>query len=89
MRFVSIIHYMMIDTNETWLNTTAQLRAFLEGTLEVKFQPIRNDVERYGFIVGVLWRFAYPRFGRTDKGVPTRYLARITGYSRAQFGRRQ
>ena len=41
MRFGSIILDMVIDMNETRLNTVAQLRAFLEGTLEVKFQPIR------------------------------------------------
>jgi len=67
----------MNDTNETRLNTTAQLRASLWGTLEVRFQSIRNDIERYGFIVGVLGRFAYPRLGRTDKGVPIRYPARL------------
>ena len=87
MRFGSIIHDMVIDMNETRLNTVAQLGAFLEGTLEVKFQPIRNDVERYGFIAGVLGRFAYRRLARADKGVLMRYLARITGYSRAQLKR--
>src|SRR5450759_169828 len=69
------------------LNTVAQLRAFLEGTLEVKFQPIRNDVERYGFIAAVLGRFAYRQLGKPDKGVVMRYLARITEYSRAQLKR--
>ena len=87
MSFGSIIHDMVIDMNESRLNTVAQLRAFLEGTLEVKFQPIRNDIERYGFIAGVLGRFAYPQLGRADKGVLMRYLARITGYSRAQLRR--
>ncbi len=77
MRFGSIIHDMVIDMNETQLKTVAQLRAFLEGTLEVKFQPIRNDVERYGFIAAVLGRFAYRRLVRADKGVLMRYLARI------------
>jgi len=83
----SIIHDMVIDMNESRLNTVAQLRAFLEGTLEVKFQPIRNDVERYGLIAGVLGRFAYRRLARADKGVLMRYLARVTGYSRAQLRR--
>jgi hypothetical protein len=87
MSFGSIIHDMVIDMNETRLNTVAQLRAFLAGTLEVKFQPIRNDVQRYGFITGVLGRFAYRRLARVDKGVLMRYLARITGYSRAQLRR--
>lgn len=87
MRFGSIIHDMVIDMNESRLNTVAQLSAFLAGTLEVKFQPIRNDVERYGFITGVLGRFAYRQLGRADKGVLMRYLGRITGYSRAQLRR--
>lgn len=87
MRFGSIIHDMVIDMNETRLKTVAQLGAFLAGTLEVKFQPIRNDVERYDFIAAVLGRFAYGRLGRADKGVVMRYLARITDYSRAQLRR--
>src|SRR3989304_9291331 len=87
MSFGSIIHDMVIDMNESRLNTVAQLRAFLEGTLEVKFQPIRNDIEPYGFIAGGLGRFAYGQLGRADKGVLMRYLARITGYSRAQLRR--
>ena len=66
MSFGSIIHDMVIDMNETRLNTVAQLRAFLEGTLEVKFNPIRNDAERYGFIAGVLGRFAYRQLGKPD-----------------------
>ena len=87
MRFGSIIHDMVIDMNESQLKTVAQLRAFLDGTLEVKFQPIRNDLERYGFIAAVLGRFVYAQLGRADKGVLMRYLARTTGYSRAQLRR--
>jgi len=83
----SIIHDMVIDMNETRLKTVAQLGAFLAGTLEVKFQPIRNDIERYGFIAAVLGRFAYPRLGKADKGMLMLYLARTTGYSRAQLRR--
>ncbi len=87
MRFGSIIHNMVIDMNESQLKTMAQLRAFLAGTLEVKFQPMHDDVERYGFIAAVLGRFAYRLLGRADKGVLMRYLARITAYSRAQLKR--
>jgi uncharacterized membrane protein len=64
MNFGSIIHDMVIDMNETRLNTVAQLGAFLEWTLEVKFRPIRNDVERYGFIAAVLGCFAYRQLVR-------------------------
>src|SRR4030065_2893788 len=87
MRFGAIIHHMVINMTEPRLKTVAQLRAFLEGTLEVKFQPIHNDVECYGFIAAVLGRFAYRRLVRADKGVLMRYLARVTEYSRAQLKR--
>ena len=48
---------MVIDMNESRLNTVAQLRAFLDGTLEVQFCAPSNDVQRYGFISAVLGRF--------------------------------
>lgn len=35
---------MVIDVNETRLSTVAQLRAFLEGTLEVEFCPLNARV---------------------------------------------
>jgi transposase InsO family protein len=78
---------MVIDMNETRLDTVAQLRAFLNGTVEVQFQPGSDDVQRYDFIATVLRRFAYRRLGRADKGVVLRYLERTTGYSRQQTTR--
>jgi hypothetical protein len=41
---------MVIDMNEPRLNTVAQLRAFLEGTLEVQFCALNDDTQRYAFI---------------------------------------
>lgn len=73
--------------NEAKLSTVAQLRVFLEGTVEVGFEPAGNDDERYAFIQSVLRRFRYARLGRTDKGVVLRYLERTSGYSRAQVRR--
>lgn len=78
---------MVIDMNETRLNTVAQLRAFLDGTHEVQFEPGTDDAQRYAFITSVLKRFAYRRLGRADKGVVLRYLERTTGYSRQQATR--
>jgi transposase InsO family protein len=78
---------MVIDMNESRLNTVARLRAFLEGTLEVEFCPLREDAQRYAFISAVLKRFGYPRLGRADKGVVLRYLQRTSGYSRQQLTR--
>jgi len=34
---------MVIDMNESRLNTVAQLRTFLEDSLEVAFCPLHND----------------------------------------------
>ncbi len=88
MIFGSIITpHMVIDMNETRLNTVAQLRAFLDGTLEIQFQPVRDDAQRYGFIAAVLKRFAYRRLGRADKAVVLRYIERTAGYSRQQLTR--
>ena len=78
---------MVIDMNESRLNTVAQLCAFLDGTLEVQFCALSNDVQRYDFISAVLGRFGYARLRRTYKGVVLRYLQRTTGYSRQQLTR--
>src|SRR5512134_686954 len=78
---------MVIDMNETRLNTVAQLRAFLEGTLQVEFCPLNSDPQRYAFISTLLRRFGYAGLGRVDKGVVLRYLQRTTGYSRQQLTR--
>lgn len=38
---------MVIDMNESRLTTVEQLRAFLAGTLEVQFQPLNDNQQRY------------------------------------------
>src|SRR4030065_1309497 len=78
---------MVIDMNEQQLNTAAQLRAFLNGTQEVQFEPRGEDTQRYAFIAAVVKRLHYGRLSRPDKGVVMRYLERTTGYSRAQLKR--
>jgi transposase InsO family protein len=78
---------MVIDMNESRLNTVAQLRAFLEGTLEVQFCPLHDDTQRYAFIGALLKRLRYAQLRRADKGVVLRYLERTTGYSRQQLTR--
>jgi transposase InsO family protein len=78
---------MVIDMNESRLHTVAQLRAFLDGTLEVQFSPLNSGSQRYQFISAVLKRLAYARLGRADKGVVLRYLQRTSGYSPQQLTR--
>ncbi|MEX5284032.1 MAG: integrase [Nitrospiraceae bacterium] len=63
-----------------------QIRALLEGTEEVQFQA-RDRAERYGWVERVLRQQDYPRLGRVGKGLVRRYLAKMTGLSRAQLTR--
>ncbi len=78
---------MVIDMNAEQLSTVAQLRAFLNGTEEVRFEPTGEDPGRYAFIEGVVKRFSYARLPRAEKGVVMRYLERVSGYSPAQVKR--
>ena len=78
---------MVIDMNETRLCALGQLKAFLEGTGEIRFQSVGDDEGRYSHIQAVLKRFAYPRLKRANKGLVLRYLGRTTGYSRQQLTR--
>ena len=85
--FGSIIFRMVIDMDETRLQTISQLQAFLAGTLEVRFGVPDSDDARYAHIVSVTQRFGYARLNRPDKGVVLRYLLATCGYSRAQLTR--
>jgi transposase InsO family protein len=78
---------MVIDMNEAQLSSVAQLRAFLDGTEEVEFEPLGGDAQRYAFVAEVVRRLRYRRLKRPDKGVVMRYLAHTTGYSRQQLTR--
>src|ERR1700693_6573554 len=78
---------MVIDMNESRLNTVAQLRAFLNGTLEVEFCPLSSNTQRYQLISAVIRRFRYSQLTRVDKGVVLRYLQHASGYSRQQLTR--
>lgn len=78
---------MVIDMNEQRLNSVAQIRAFMDGTQEVRFEPIGDDEQRYAFIASVVNRLHYRALARADKGVVMRYLERTTDYSRPQLTR--
>lgn len=83
----SIISHMVIDMDETRLQTISQLQAFLAGTAEVQFRVPDTDEARYAHIVSVAQRFGYGRLNRPDKGVVLRYLIATCGYGRAQLTR--
>ena len=73
----------MEDTEKMSLE---QIRAFLGASGEVRFQA-QNREERYGWVERVLRAQDYARLGRAAKGLIRRYVAKMTGLSRAQTAR--
>ena len=73
----------MDDSEATSLE---QIRAFLAGSGEVRFTGQRRD-EVYGWLERTLVRHQYTALGRREKGLVRRYVARMTGLSRAQVTR--
>jgi transposase InsO family protein len=74
---------MVIDMNDAQLQTLAQVRAFLKGTVALGFSVA--GAERYEFVARTVRRFGYARLKRPDKGVVLRFLERVSGYSRQQL----
>ncbi len=73
----------MYDSEATSLE---QVRAFLAGSSEVRFIGQRR-AEVYRWTEQSLVRFEYAGVSKRDKGLVRRYLARMTGLSRAQVTR--
>jgi hypothetical protein len=73
----------MDDSEATSLE---QIRAFLAGSGEVRFAGQRRD-EVYGWTEGTLVQHQYGILGRRERGLVRRYVARMTGLSRAQVTR--
>ena len=69
------------------LNTIDDVRHFLDGTQAVAFNVATNKQERYLWVQKVLVKHRYILLGKLDKGLITRYLMKVTGYSRAQMKR--
>ena len=63
-----------------------QIRAFLEASGEVRFQA-RDREQLYGWIDRTLRRQDYNTLAREGKGLVRRYLAKMSGLSRAQVTR--
>jgi transposase InsO family protein len=63
-----------------------QIRAFLAGSEELRFHA-GNRRERYEFVGRTLVEQEYARLGKHNKGLVRRYLAKVTGLSRAQLTR--
>src|SRR5581483_6648284 len=73
----------MDDTEATSLE---QIRAFLAGSGEVRFAGQGRE-EVYDWVEKTLVRLEYANLNKPGKGLVGRYLARMTGLSRAQVTR--
>jgi len=62
------------------------IRALLELSVEVNFQA-QGRQELYGWVNQTLRRQDYGRLQRAGKGLVRRYVAKMTGLSRAQVTR--
>jgi len=77
---------MIVTIHTQGLQTVAQVRAFVEGNEALSF-TLTDRAAAYAWMAETLRRFAYARCGRADKGLLRRYLAKVTGLSRAQIAR--
>src|ERR1035438_5076024 len=63
-----------------------QMRAFLEANQEVHFHA-EGRADIYAWVERILRQQNYPKLKRADKGLVHRYVAKMTGRSRAQVTR--
>jgi hypothetical protein len=78
---------MVIDMNESRLDTIEQIREFLQGTAEVSFSIPADESKLRAFVVTVLKRFGYFGLAKGRRGVLFTYMRRLTGYSRQHLSR--
>ena len=92
---------MIVTLQTERVRTLEQVRAFVEGSEAVdprtRFRGHKLSRGRafagadresvYEFVRRALVRLGYERLGKSDKGLVKRYLAKVTGLSRAQLTR--
>ncbi len=69
------------------LATVESLEDFLQGNQAVAFSVLGDKSERYRFVQKILVKFRYITCSKNDKGILTRFLMKVTGYSRQQLTR--
>ncbi len=78
---------MVIDMNESRLETIEQIREFLVGTAEVAFSIPADESTLRAFVTTVIRRFRYFSLSKGHRGVLFAYMRRLTGYSRQHLSR--
>ena len=66
------------------LTTLSAIKQFLEGTQAVAFKVVTDKAERYRWAHKTLVKHRYLLLGKADRGIVTRYMMKVTGYSLAQ-----
>ena len=77
---------MIVTLQTERVQTLADVRAVIDGNDRLDYQFTDREAA-YEFIRRTLVRFDYPTLSKPDKGVIGRYLAKMTGLSRAQMTR--
>src|SRR5216684_6623367 len=77
---------MIITMQNTERLTLEQIREFVEGSRAIGFAAPKGQAV-YEFIERVLKSQQYRRINRGQKGIVRRFLAKMTGLSRAQLTR--
>jgi hypothetical protein len=77
---------MIVTLHTSGLQTLAQVRAFVEGNAPIAFTLTDRTATRQ-WMADTLRRLHYAHGTRSDKGLLRRYLAKVTGLSRAQVSR--
>jgi hypothetical protein len=75
-----------ISVENTEKLSLEQIRAFLQASREIRFGASRRE-EVYGWVTRTLCHQEYWKQKRSGKGLLRRYIARMTGLSRAQVTR--
>jgi len=77
---------MIVTLQTAGLQTLAQVRSFVEGNQPVSF-TLTDRPSAYAWMAETFKHFRYARCARADKGLLRRYVAKVTGFSRAQVTR--
>lgn len=78
---------MIVNLQTQALQTLEQVRAFMAGAEPVSF-TLADRAAAHAWMADTLRRFGYASASRADRGMLRRYLAKVTGLSRAQVTRR-
>ena len=77
---------MIVTLHTHRLQTLDQVREFLDGSRTLDLQT-QTRADAYALVAKTVQRFDYLLQGKADKGVLRRFLAKVTGLSRAQLTR--